>query len=391
MKTLFEAPNSHEPNQAWCVYSHFDADSDVQDYVIEALKRIKASGLKIIIMSTSPNIVEAKLETMRSYATIIILRENIGYDFGSYKLGIEYLFNNKMKPSQILLTNDSVYGPMINLNPILKKSKKFDMYGMTDSIEINYHLQSYFIIYNERILKDKNFIGFWKSVKLLKHDTKAFKQKIIIEYEVGGSQFFMGLGYKLGAEFPFKKIVTTAWNDFLKDIKQSETIVSYPFTPLTIGYNNTHFYWDRMMNIGFPYIKRELLTTNPMFRNIHNWPQIIKDKFKYDPKLILDSLIKHFKSEDFIYQHNDTKIIAQSLDHNGKAKLKINPAYTDMCKKLNLEKSKTYYFDEKHYLENNPDVKILIDKQIFKDGIRHFKKQGHKENRFFKLNPTNLN
>jgi hypothetical protein len=35
MKTLFEAPNAHEPHQAWCVYSHFDADSDVQDYVIE--------------------------------------------------------------------------------------------------------------------------------------------------------------------------------------------------------------------------------------------------------------------------------------------------------------------------------------------------------------------
>lgn len=385
MKTLFETPNAHEPNQAWCVYSHFDADGGVQDYVIEALKCIKASGLKIVVMSTSPSISEAGLKAMSRYATTIILRDNIGYDFGSYKLGIAYLKEIKAKPCKLLITNDSVYGPMKSLKPILKMSNSFDMFGMTDSIEINYHLQSYFIIYNKQILESKAFAKFWDSVKLFSNDQKAFKQIIINEYEVGGSQLFMRLGYKLGAAFSFKKISRLAWREFSKEIDKAQTIQGHPFTPLVIGYNITHFYWDQILTAGCPYIKKELLTLNPMNKNIHNWPAIVKENFNYDPNLILLSLLKSCDNTDFLYVHNDIEFIARELKLNGKIKLPINPHYANLNLPKGTLKTENFIFDEDFYLKNSPDVQLAIKKHIVKGGIEHFKERGFKENKFINL------
>lgn len=385
MKTLFEAPNAHEPNQAWCVYSHFDADGDVQGYVLEALKRIKASGLKIVVMSTSPRISEDGLKEMARYATTVILRENIGYDFGSYKLGIAYLKEIKAKPNQLLITNDSVYGPFHSLKPILKKAKEFDVYGLTDSIDINYHLQSYFLIYGERVLKSRAFIEFWNRVELFDTNDKSFKQKIINEYEVGGSQYFLKKKFTLGAAFGFKALAQSAWAKYTHEIDIAQKEPGFKVKYFNPGNNTTHFYWRDLIQKKFPYIKRELVTTNPANRDIHDWPTIIESNTKYPLDKLVVAVYRYNKSNDFLFTTSEVNTWVRKLNKDGAVELKLNPHFKKWSGLLNAQQKRHFMFDEEYYLELNGDVKQSVREGKNKSGLLHFTRLGYSEFRAFKL------
>lgn len=385
MKTLFEAPNAKEPNQAWCVYSHFDVDGDVQAYVIEALKRIKASGLKIVVMSTSPSMSEAGLQAMSEYATTVVLRDNIGYDFGSYKLGIEYLKEIKAKPHQLLITNDSVFGPFQSLKPILKKAKNFDVYGLTDSIDINYHLQSYFLVYGEKVLKSRAFTEFWNSVELFDTNDKSFKQKIINDYEVGGSQYFLKKKFTLGAAYGFKTLAQSAWSKFIKQIDSAQTEPGFKVKYFNPGNNTTHFYWRDLIQKKFPYIKRELVTTNPANQDVHDWPTVIGENTNYPTTKLIDAVFQFNKNNDFLFTTSEVNTWAQKLNTDGQVEIKLNRHFEQYAKQLRAKQKRRFVFDEDYYLELNGDVKQSVKEGKNKSGLSHFKMLGYTEFRAFKL------
>lgn len=387
MKTLFEAPNAHEPNQAWCVYSHFDADGGVQDYVIEALKRIRASGLKIVVMSTSPSISEAGLKAMSRYATTIILRDNIGYDFGSYKLGIAYLKEIKAKPCQLLVTNDSVYGPFHTIKPLLNKAKKFDIFGLTDSIDFNYHLQSYFLVYGEKVLNSRAFTQFWNSVELFDTQDKSFKQKIIIDYEVGGSQFFLKRKFTLGVAFGYKALAQNAWSNFIKQLDDAQIKPGFKLNPFNPGNNTTHYHWKALLENKFPYVKRELLTLNPVNQHIYDWPTVIEQNSNYPVEMIVKAVYKFNGNDDFLFTTAKIDSWVRKINDHGQVTLGINPHLKNWSYLFKPKNKREFSFDETHYRELNGDIKQAIKEGKIKSGLHHFKTQGHTEFRSFKLIP----
>jgi len=385
MKTLFEAHNAHEPNQAWCVYSHFDVDGDVQAYVIEALKRIKASGLKIVVMSTSPSMSDAGLRAMSEYATTVILRDNIGYDFGSYKLGIEYLKEIKAKPHQLLITNDSVYGPFHSLKPILKKAKNFDIYGLTDSIDFNYHLQSYFLVYGEKVLQSRAFTEFWNKVQLFDTQDKSLKQKIILDYEVGGSQFFLKRNFTLGVAYGFKALAQTAWSSFIQQIDIAQKEPGFKIKYFNPGNNTTHFYWKYLIENKFPYIKRELITLNPVNQGISDWPTVIEKNSNYPVEKIITGVYNHNKNDDFLYTTASPDTWVNDISRTANVSIKLNTHFLKWKKLFNAKAYRIFRFDLEHYLDINGDVKQSVKEGRIKSGLLHFKTQGFTEFRTYKL------
>lgn len=387
MDILFQSKNIKDTNNNWCVYSHFDKNGIVEPYVLDALKKIKVSGFKIVLVSTSPSIDYASIRKLKRLATVIAIRENIGYDFGSYKLGIQYLFANDIKPKQLLISNDSVFGPISDLKAVINKSKRFDVFGMTDSIDYAYHLQSYFIIYNQKVLKSKQFMEFWQSVKLVDSNTPNFKHLIIQNYEVGGTQFFIKNGFSVGAEFGITKIIKNQLSQFLSQIESAKNISDFKVERFIIGHNPTHNYWEALVHMGFPYIKRELLTTNPTNTSLENWVEVIKDKKTYNVKLIIDALINHFHNKDFIYTTQPSSTIVNQLKKDGIAKLTANPQFNKWKKLYSLPESKKFIFDSDYYLSVNLDVKAAIEKGDKINAIHHFLQHGCTENRPFKLVP----
>src|SRR5690349_2987727 len=102
------------------LFVHYNARGKVDQYVITYLQELYRAGFEIYFISNSPIKREYKeLITSKVPNCKIFERENKGADFGAWK----WAFENKIISGDfdfLLLTNDSVYGPLFPLEPIIE-------------------------------------------------------------------------------------------------------------------------------------------------------------------------------------------------------------------------------------------------------------------------------
>ena len=93
-----------------CIFSTYDEDSVVQDYVLHCLSEIKRYGFEVIFVSTSEVINECDEKKVAKFSSNIVIRENEGYDFTSWKVGTKYISWDIAET--ILFLNDSIIFPL---------------------------------------------------------------------------------------------------------------------------------------------------------------------------------------------------------------------------------------------------------------------------------------
>lgn len=119
------------------------------------------------------------------------------YDFGSYKRGYIWAQDNKIlnKYDWVYLVNDSVYGPLWNIEQILDdlESRDADMTGMiyNNNDACPPHIQSWFVGLSQEIATSKFFADFLHNVK-----QELTKDEIVVRYEIKMSQIIFQHGYK---------------------------------------------------------------------------------------------------------------------------------------------------------------------------------------------------
>lgn len=178
-----------------CVFASFSRRQRVEDYVLYNLAELRKSGFDIVFVTTSLHLNANDLAKLKNNCVRIIRRTNIGYDFGSWKAGIFFSGMNHREYDQLLLTNDSYYGPFFSWKQLLAHANS-DLYGITDSHGIAYHLMSYFVLYNRRALHSADFERNWKAVRMV---PTLLKTLIIYAYEVNMCQNFQKSGYTISA------------------------------------------------------------------------------------------------------------------------------------------------------------------------------------------------
>jgi hypothetical protein len=237
-------------NKRLCIFAHFDPNNRVHDYVYCYLKEIHKNGYDIIFVTTS-DIKDDYIHGLIKICAKVIVRSNIGLDFGSWATAIREKPNINQY-NEVLLANDSVFGPISNLQDMLEYMRKqnLDVWGCTDSYEFEHHLQSYFIAFNKKVIDSGFLEDFFR-----KHTVFSDKFKIIKEYEVGLSRQLKQRGFKIGAYCQYKDIASyMCW----EGKEHSYSLYSEQCT------NSTHLFWDILVNyFNCPFIKRELLVKNP--------------------------------------------------------------------------------------------------------------------------------
>lgn len=253
-----------------CLFAHFDQDDIVADYVIYYLEAIRAAGFDVVVISTS-DLSTDDVSRLRSVAHDVILRENKGHDFASWALGIERYAS--LVSGQLMLANDSVYGPIGDLSRALTRltSVPSDVYGMIESSEIKRHLQSWFIIFEPHVHASLAFRSVFKQP--FHHMSKA---DIIRQGEVGLSQNLIAHGYSIRALFD---------GNFTNG--QS----------LRISSNTSHFLWRELIeNEDIPFLKIELLRVNPCrIASISRWVDVVAAKRPELVPMIEDHLARTSK------------------------------------------------------------------------------------------------
>ncbi|MEN3034566.1 MAG: rhamnan synthesis F family protein [Aquificaceae bacterium] len=272
------------------IFAHYNQFKRVSEYVFYYLEKLLDAGIEIVFVSNS-KLSKKDIERLLKTVRIVIVRKGRGRDFGSYfvgwqvakrELGIENF-------KGVLFCNDSVFGPIEYKDSKTFKEKMEILFqkpfgGITDSWEGAYHLQSYFITFNQEVIKSGLIDRFFRSYVFFNN-----KRRVIERYEIGLSQFMIKEGIKPFAICEYFDILTR---------KKAQQRVSKSHIYL----NPTHFFWDILIeDMQCPFLKIELIRDNPSkIQNISKFYNVISEKTQYPPELITSHLmlrrkVKHIK------------------------------------------------------------------------------------------------
>jgi len=212
------------------LFSHFDIHNRIDEYVIEYLKSLNKFGFDIVFITTSDTLSIFEINKIRKYINILIIKKNIGYDFAAWQCGLSVIDNYK-KYNTILHANDSIIFPLSNPNKLFKNASKYDFYGLTSSIQKDFHIQSFFLFFNKKLINSKLYKKFWEDI-----DFTLEKGQIIDNYEIGLTRLIQKHNYKIGALVNHN------------DIKQLN------------DHNPYWFAWDILIDkFNAPFIKKNML------------------------------------------------------------------------------------------------------------------------------------
>jgi hypothetical protein len=136
------------------------------------------------------------LETLATHGFSIVSRQNLGSDFGAYKLGFKLLFElkNYNQITDIVITNDSMV-----TTPESAKVLKFvgDRSAGCNCLFYHYqgvpHAGSMLIRFDQNIILHKTFINFWKTYYPYVTKRKIIKKGEHILSKICGEYLFQTL------------------------------------------------------------------------------------------------------------------------------------------------------------------------------------------------------
>jgi lipopolysaccharide biosynthesis protein len=279
------------------VFLHYDRHGHLADFVLFYLEALYRAGFEIVFVSNSPELPSATWAQLKPLCALMVRRRNLGHDFGGYKDGLA-LIDDLESREAVIVANDSVYGPLSDLAPILRGCDDgAAVWGMTDNWERRYHLQSYFLLFRKTALSHPAFRAFWDKVHYV-----PSRLWIIKKYEIGLSQEMIKNGLRCSALFPYRRVTGALTEAVLhRGLLRQELLPDHHrqyleglFEAVESGVplNPTHFLWDYLIaDMGCPFIKRDLLMHNRFsIPYVSQWERLIRESTSYNPDLILRHL-----------------------------------------------------------------------------------------------------
>jgi len=277
----------------------YDTRGQIHDFLIDHMKALHAAGRAVILVSNSPKFSDNDARRAAEHCALVVWRKNRGYDFGAYRDGIQLVPEYDALDSLIVL-NDSVYGPFQALPPVLKRmdAAKADIWGMTDSWDAKWHLQSYFLLFHKTALQSDFVKQLWDN--WIHVQSKSW---VIRNLEVGLTSRFEKAGLRCASAWQYRALVTkfaaTIRDKGIldnKDLPKSHRKLlehMLHFADAGAPMNPCHFFWDEMILDGFPFLKREVLTSNPIgMPRLYEWNEVVENVSDYPT----DHIVRHLRT-----------------------------------------------------------------------------------------------
>jgi len=287
------------------LFVHFDRNGIVRQQLLGYMREFIANGRSIIFVTNSGKLRARDEAELRGLCTAVIIRRNRGYDFGAWRDVIEYLRLPRPETKEIILANDSVFGP---LRPLAGMLEKFDyaaadVWGLTESWQYRYHLQSFFLAFGPAAIHSEAFKKFWESVYPV-----PVKPYIVRAYEIGISQVMLKAGLRCAAIWSYESLAKMVDNDEFKKLvvlerssfgktdpihitRKSHVLRIRDAVARRIAMNPTSDLWRQLLISGFPFLKRELLRENPTaVQDVGDWPEVLRETMGVEPDTILADL-----------------------------------------------------------------------------------------------------
>jgi hypothetical protein len=276
------------------LFCHYDRRGAVGAHVAHYVTSLRRLGFSVVFVTNSGRLAADALARLQGDCAAIVIRRNIGYDFGAWRDALELFALPRANTELVILANDSLYGPIRPLDDLLSRldPDMADVWGATDSWQTRYHLQSYFLALSRRVLVSDAWQRFWREVRPL-----PSKHSIVRRYEIGLSQTLIRAGFHLAALWPYADLQARVAaqgirsgpigalpeHDPMMQARQRHARrlreAAVRRTPL----NPANDLWRQLLEAGFPFIKRELLRDNPgRVADVADWQQVLENQFQAD-------------------------------------------------------------------------------------------------------------
>lgn len=239
--------------------AHYDRDGIIDPYVIAAAREYRRFANALVVISVSTKTLPHDLSGI---VDDFIPRENIGYDFGSWRAGLQAL----ARPAdfdEIICVNDSVYGPLFDLGPALESPRleAAEFWGMTVSEKPRPHVQSWFFAMRSPVIRSEIFQTFWDSC-----DRDLPKENIIIQRELGLSNVIQQSGFHLAGIHDGRDAPLATPVERNKHSSLGSPLRTWRHRRKTWSsrapFNPSELFYDRLWDSGVPFIKRRIFTEN---------------------------------------------------------------------------------------------------------------------------------
>ena len=212
------------------VLAHWSPAGTVGRSATELMAALVRGGYGVVLVSTTEGTANLEWVLERPPGVTVLRRPNVGYDFGSWATALDR-FPAIAASSRVLLLNDSLVGPFQPIDHLLERfhHSAADVWGLTDTTQFRHHLQSYCLGFKGGSLRESSLARFWRDIRV-----ERSREDVIWRYEIGLSQLLDRERFVTEAAIPYWRVVGE---------KQNPTILG----------------WRRLLDEGFPFVKRQLL------------------------------------------------------------------------------------------------------------------------------------
>lgn len=269
------------------VVAHFDRGNRFEEYFLFLVEQLWEVADEILVVSAS-DVPEAERSVLDPNVKLMT-RQNLGYDFGSWKDGLLSV-GHLSEYDVLVLANDSFYPARHCFAGLFDKMSRVscDFWGVTESWETERHLQSYFLVFKPVCFRSEAFKNTWSNMEYFRD-----KDAVILNGEIGLTRTLRQAGFRSASAF-----TPTVWDKALATWRIStltarrriatgkkaplgwrwqalkELLVRAP-TIRTLAFNPTHLLWDLVIAKGARLIKIELLRSNPVGVDLSKTRQVL--------------------------------------------------------------------------------------------------------------------
>lgn len=241
------------------LFAHYDRDGIIDPYVVAAAREYRKFADALVLISVSAKTLPPDLS---GTVDIFIPRENLGYDFGSWRAGIQAL-GTPTDYDEIICVNDSVYGPLFDLAPALNNPKLAGagFWGMTVSEKPRRHVQSWFFAMRSRVIQSDIFNKFWEGCGV-----DLPKEEIIAKRELGLSDSLQHAGYPVAGVYDGHAVPLASNAEKAVNCSAFEPLRTWRHLRKTSAsrqpFNPSELFYERLWDSGVPFVKRRIFSAN---------------------------------------------------------------------------------------------------------------------------------
>jgi hypothetical protein len=266
------------------LFTHFDRRGRLADHVVAYVQALHGCGFSVVFISNSGRLLPESLSRLQPFCRAVIVRRNVGYDFGAVSEVLGLLDLPQPDTERLLIANDSVFGPLRPIDEMMERVdfNQADFWGATESWQHRYHLQSYFLLAGRRAMTSPAWQAFWQDVRQV-----SSKQWVVARYEVGITQRLLQAGLRCQPLWPYHELLdhvvckstpgdSVATDDPIEQMRSYANERLRTAVAKRAALNPTADLWRQLLLDGFPFLKVELLRKNPtQVPDVADWRSVL--------------------------------------------------------------------------------------------------------------------